>query len=121
MTTLESDASETKAPALVEGLLQVGSLCEAVFGEAWYPATVLDASVNDYRVSFLGYNNEETLPLASVRALSHQPSLDSATVTDGLSCEALYVVDGQWHEVQVDSKTEHGYMVTFTKFGNAEV
>eukprot|EP00619_Florenciella_sp_RCC1007_P000971 CAMPEP_0205918234 /NCGR_PEP_ID=MMETSP1325-20131115/9668_1 /ASSEMBLY_ACC=CAM_ASM_000708 /TAXON_ID=236786 /ORGANISM="Florenciella sp., Strain RCC1007" /LENGTH=218 /DNA_ID=CAMNT_0053285739 /DNA_START=9 /DNA_END=661 /DNA_ORIENTATION=- len=112
--------STTTAVASSDGLLSVGTLCEAVFGEAWYPATVLEAGADAYKVSFLGYNNEETVPLASVRPLSHKPSLDRAIVTEGLVCEALYVVDGQWHDVQVDSKTERGYMVTFTKFGNSE-
>ena len=88
-------------PALVK--LPAGSLCEAVFGDAWYPASILEVGASGYKVSFLGYNNEETLASASVRALSHEPSLDGASVTDGLACEALYVVDGQWHDVLVQS------------------
>ena len=103
---LDSGSTPSLASA---SLLSVGSLCEAVFGDAWYPASILDAGANGYKVSFLGYNNEETLASASVRALSHEPSLDAAAVSDGLACEALYVVDGQWHDVLVQSKTERGY------------
>lgn len=98
----------------------VGTRCEAVYQDQWYPAVITGMTSEAYTVVFIGFGNTETVDQNGVRPLVSEETVDPSTIAPGFECSARYSGDGKYYAATVSEITDFGYRVTFTEYGNVE-
>lgn len=101
--------------------VQVGDRIE-VIGDRPYAGvvTAVSADSSTCTLKYFEVGKEVTLPLSRMRKLVSKHGLTSEQVGPGLKCQCRFAADRRWYDVVIDELTPHGYMVTYTKFGNKE-
>ena len=101
--------------------VQVGDRIE-VIGDRPYAGIVTAVSVDASTCTLKYYEvgKEVTLPLSRMRKLVNKHGLTTEQVGPGLKCQCRFASDRKWYDVVIEELTSHGYIVTYTKFGNKE-
>eukprot|EP00611_Tribonema_gayanum_P013393 TRINITY_DN242_c0_g1_i1.p2 TRINITY_DN242_c0_g1~~TRINITY_DN242_c0_g1_i1.p2 ORF type:complete len:336 (-),score=85.48 TRINITY_DN242_c0_g1_i1:35-1042(-) len=101
----------------------IGTRVEALSRDTWYPAVIKQVSsdLQTFTLEYIGFGGEDSKTLAMLRQIRHPPlPVNAADVKRGFKCRGLYLGDMQWYDCVIESKTEHGYKVLFTQYGNRE-
>lgn len=101
--------------------VQIGDRVE-VIGDRPYAGIVtsLGADPSECTLKYYEVGKEVTLPLSRMRQLVSKNGLAADQVGPGLKCQCRFAADRRWYDVEVDELTPHGYIVSYTKFGNKE-
>lgn len=101
--------------------VQVGDRVE-VIGDRPYAGIVtgVNPELAECTLKYYEVGKEVTLPFSKMRLLINKNSLPSDSIAPGLKCQCRYAPDRKWYDVVIEKVTPHGYVVTYTKFGNKE-
>jgi survival-of-motor-neuron-related-splicing factor 30 len=103
-----------------ERALKVGDRVEVTGGAHPFPA-IITGIINEteFKVKYYAYEAEVSLPLSCLQRLGSD-GFRASEVVVGLKCHCKYAPDQQYYEAIVASKTEHGYIVSYSEYGNVE-
>jgi survival of motor neuron-related-splicing factor 30 len=101
--------------------VQIGDRVE-VIGDRAYAGVVTGVSddLSECTLKYYEVGKEVTLPLTRMRKLTTKHGLTTDQVGPGLKCQCRFAADRKWYDVVIDELTPHGYIVSYTKFGNKE-
>ncbi|KAG5175889.1 hypothetical protein JKP88DRAFT_259084 [Tribonema minus] len=111
---LAGDPSNVQILKLKTDLEQVIALTQDLMDVAEPPPAAATAGA---AVAAAGVPPPPPLPVEGAPA---QIVVNAADVKRGFKCRGLYLGDMQWYDCVIESKTEHGYKVLFTQYGNRE-
>lgn len=100
--------------------LKVNEIIEVSNGDRVF-AGVITAIVNETQcqVKYFEFPDEVLLPLQGLVRMS-PAAFSPEDVHDGFKCQCKYAADQKWYDAFVTSTTAHGYMVTYSEYGNSE-
>ena len=101
----------------------IGSHCEVLHEEKWYPAIVTNVKQPIYIVTFYGFGTLDERDASTMRRIASDPSkkpVDSSLITVDMECQAKYYVDEKFYPCKVQQITSNGYKIKFTEYGNVE-
>lgn len=100
----------------------VGRICLAFYDEdqKWYTAMIneIDEETKKGEVTWLGFKEKTQLPYSHIKV---QEKINPEEIETGYMCEAIYYEDGKWYPAVIETKSEHGVHVRYTKYEEVEI
>ena len=100
----------------------IGDKVEVVTDERKYAAVVLavNSESGNCTIKYFEYEAEVELPVNRLMKISPGEYESTDIHPPGFKCQCKYAQDQRWYDVTVDAITEHGFMVTYTQYGQTE-